>query len=531
MSIPLARAADVRAMDRACIEGGYVPGPVLMERAGRAAARLALECALRDKPAVVLAGPGNNGGDGYVVAREMAAAGVRGTLWLTADPASLRGDARTAFLTVGDAWPVSILSEATRPDCLRALNEAGMIVDALFGTGLERPITGPVAEVLAAANATTAWRVALDIPSGIHADTGAVLGTAFAAHDTITFAALKPGLLLFPGASYAGRLTLADIGIPAPILAAHAAELRLVTPDTLRALLPARPADGHKGRFGHLLIAAGSETMPGAALLSTRAALRSGVGLVTLASTPKALQALAATLPEALQLDLADLSLPDALRSRQALAIGPGLGDDPVATALLAAWPELPASLPIVADADALRFLATHPLPHPRAALVLTPHPKEAARLLGTDVETVQGDRLAAARTLAERTGAVVLLKGAPTLVAEPGGPLHILPYGDTTLSKGGAGDVLTGLLGGLLAQGLNAAPAAILAAGLHGLAGETLGQRLGTRGGLAHELADELGPLTAAVEQGRVQPAQAALAVARVTSLDPQEMTPCASR
>lgn len=508
-------AAQMRALDAAAIAHGTA-GRRLMEAAGAATARVLRNDPRAVEPFLLLCGPGNNGGDAFVVARHLYEAGRRVSLWLLSAPETLSGDARSAFLDLPEGCPRRLLGETLGERERTELRGAGTIIDGLFGTGLTRAVSGPAAEWLALANEAPAYRVALDLPSGVCADSGRVLGPAFRADLTTTYAGLKQGLLSYPAAAYAGRLALCDIGVPREVAEASSVGGLLATQDVVRGLLPRRDPWTHKGSYGHLLMAAGSPAMPGAALLAARAALRGGVGLVTVFSEGSVLAALHASLPEALGLaaDTNDAAgrherFLSAALSKSALLIGPGLGQDARAAKLIAAALSAAAQVPLLLDADGLNLLAQAGLgaARERAAqggtLVLTPHPKEAARLLACETEEIQADRFAAARRLARESQAVVVLKGARTLVAAPEGALWLVPYGDSSLAKGGTGDVLAGLIGSFLAQGLKACEAAVLGGVAHALAGERQGLLCGTRGVLAGEVADALGPLWARWERG----------------------------
>ena len=464
--IRVSTAAQCRAMDAHGIDTLGIPGVALMETASRLVAvaireRFALEAA---RGVVVVCGGGNNGGDGYALARWLHLWGFEVRLWSLSTESS--GDAG-AFRGVARAMG---LAQVT------GLGEAGLVVDAVFGTGLARPVEGVWADVIDAINAHPSPVVAVDVPSGLSADTGAVLGTAVRADLTVTFARLKPGLLAEPGAALAGEVLVADIGLPEQV--PHVAEL--AEPHDLASLWPLRGAADHKNRSGHLLVVAGSRTMAGAAILACRGAMAAGAGLVTLAAPRGAWARLGALPPEVMLFeagagDLAE-PLPDAaLQGRTAMAAGPGLGGGitdlkpAMAAWLEGVWREHP--LPLVFDADALR----HTVATERLDRVLTPHPGEAGRLLGCSAADVQADRFGSAARLAER--GVALLKGRHTLVAQRGTPTAVNPTGAPTLATGGSGDVLTGIVGALLARGVPGVDAARLGAWVHGRAGELLAE------------------------------------------------------
>ncbi len=456
-----------------------MPGLLLMENAGRGAADALIE-AFPERLArvVVVGGTGQNGGDAWVVARRLVTRGHRPRAFLAGDRDAVRGDARVN-LTALEAVGVAVEPVAALGEPLRA---ATLVVDGLFGTGLDRAIDGWRAELVQAVADAPAPLVALDLPSGIDANTGAVLGVAPFAALTLTFAGHKRGLWQGAGRAHAGVVRVVDIGAPPPPCVDRLLELG----DAAR-VLPARPFDAHKGTGGHVLVLAGAPGKTGAAVLAGEGALRGGAGLVTLAARPDARVALDSKVVELMTAELG--SLGSLAEGKAALVVGPGLGlDDPARALALEAALELDA--PAVLDADALTLLAVEGaerLREARAPRVLTPHPGEAARLLGVSPAEVQADRYAAAERLAARSGHVVVLKGAGTLIAEPGGRVAVCPLGTPALGVAGTGDVLSGVIGAALASAapFEAACAAVL---LHARAGELAAR--GDRGLLAREVA-----------------------------------------
>lgn len=476
---------EVRAMDRHAIDIVGVPGQVLMELAGaQAAARMMARAGQLQGRAVVLAGPGNNGGDGYVVARHLRDHGWKVVLIATAPPRDGTDAALAAALFAASGGVVEPLGPKLMARHRHALNHANLIVDALFGTGLSRPLPPPVSDLVAAANeAPHAQRVALDVPSGLDAGSGVAFAPTFAAHLTITFGLLKTGLLVGAGPDVAGELVAVPIGWPLASVSAIGAACRRPTPAWVAARIPRRDPSGHKGTSGHVGIIGGSAGTEGAALLAARGALRTGAGLVTWATRAPSLD----RPPEVMTFQ--PFSGPtSALPPRpDVLVVGPGLGLTPDAAALLdrvAADPR-----PRVLDADALQPDAGR-LSAGRVA-VLTPHPREAGRLLGCETGAIQADRVGAARRLADTFSAAVVLKGRNPVVAAPGHPPFILDITAPALSAGGTGDVLAGVIAALLAQGLSAFEAAVVGAELHGAAGREAGLGRADRGALASEIAD----------------------------------------
>jgi NAD(P)H-hydrate epimerase len=496
---PLASAEAMRGLDRHTIEKLGVPGELLMECAGRLVAALAEAELAPGRRVVVLAGPGNNGGDGLVAARHLQLRGVPVVVALAADPARVRGDA-ARNLERAERAGVAFSGPRWRAE------PGDVIVDALFGTGLARPLEGEAAaavrRILAARPACRV--VAVDLPSGLDADTGQPLGACVQADLTVTLALPKLGLALEPGRSLAGRVVVGRIGIAdeAPGVALRAG---LLTRRGAGGLLPERPADGHKGRFGHVLVAAGSRGKTGAAALAALGAARSGAGLVTVACPAGASAILQASSREAMTAPLAESPegelAPEAAepllglaRERDVLALGPGVGRGAGARELVRRVAPR-AAVPLVLDADGLVAFEGEPEALRRRELpgVLTPHPGEAGLLLGEEPAAINRDRVGSALRLAERSGAVVVLKGAASVVAEPGGRVRVNPTGGPVLASGGTGDVLTGVIAGLLAQGLAPFDAASAGCFVHGLAGDRLARRLGPAGVLAGEVANEL--------------------------------------
>ena len=506
--IPLATADEVRRADRRAIEELGVPGVVLMENAGRGAADLIERVfgPARGRRVAVVAGKGNNGGDGFVVARHLAGRGATVDVWLVAAAADVRGDALVnleALRRVG----VGVTEVGVRGgiDALgRSLRGADVVVDALLGTGASGVPSGLVADAIRAINESGRPVSSLDLPSGLLADGGPVPEPTVRADLTVTFGLAKPGLYLLPGALHAGRVEVADLGVPREWLA-RGLRLGLVEAEDVRAALPPRPIDAHKGRHGHLLVVAGSIGKTGAAVLACRGALRAGTGLVTCAVPVSQQPVVAAHLAEAMTEPIAETAaqtlsakaldrILELAARMDAVAVGPGVGREPETQGALRELVRT-AEQPMVVDADALTALVGHLalVREARAPRLLTPHPGEAARLLDTTVAAVQADRLGSTRALAEATGAVVALKGARTVVAAPSGETTLNPTGNPGLATGGTGDVLTGIAGGFLAQGLAALPALQAAVYLHGLAGDLAARARGGVGLLAGDVAEAL--------------------------------------
>lgn len=508
----LATTAQAREADRLA-EGLGMPTRVLMENAGARVAAAVERLAPPEKPILIFCGKGNNGGDGLVAARHLHDGGRKVHVWLAGPDDAYSGDAG-ANLALARQWGIPLEPaplEAERLD--RELARFGLVVDALLGTGVRGPLRDPYPLWVAALNRYGGPVVSVDLPSGLDGDRGRAYPEAVRARWTVTLGYGKPGLYLLPGAEYAGQVEVAPIGLPPGLLAGQGEVVELLESRAIAELLPPRPAESHKGTYGHLLVVAGSRDMAGAAVLAARGGLRGGAGLVTVAVPASLQRQVAAALPEALTFGLPETAqgtlgveaaeaVVQLLATRQALAIGPGLGTAPETEAFFHALLGQAEARqhPWVIDADGLNLLARRPqgldeLGRLSEGLpwVLTPHPGEMARLLGRSTAQVQEDRPAAVREAAARFGVAVVLKGARSLVARPSGQWAINPTGNPGMATGGMGDVLTGLVGALLAQGLGPWQAACAGVYLHGLAGDLRAAGRGGAGLLAGEVADAL--------------------------------------
>jgi NAD(P)H-hydrate epimerase len=550
MNAGLVTAEEMRAIEARAAERGET-GPVLMDRAARRVAAVVAErlprTAGRGPRVLVLVGPGNNGGDGLWAARYLRERGVEATAYLWHRAGS--PDAALAGAEEGDVPIVRAAEDADGARLAALLDEAAAVVDALLGFGLQRDITGELAAIIATVQGAVERRAgtahplpvfAVDIPTGVDSDTGRVRGVALPAQVTITLGVAKRGLYLYPGAARAGEIILGDIGVGD---LTDNVQITNTTAEQVRGLLPARPADANKGTFGSVLIVAGSLNYIGAAVLSTLGAMRIGVGLATLATPIELLPIVAAKLTECtfqpLPGDMGILTersvkpLFDALSERQykALLVGNGLGHEketlnfmrgllqdkasaaPARTraAHLGGFglarhveppkqetPEedkIPGLPPLVLDADGLNLLVqiedwSGRLP---TDTILTPHPGEMARLLDSDVETVQADRVGTAQRAAAEWKAIVVLKGANTVIAAPDGRVALNPAASAALATAGTGDVLAGCIAGLLAQGLAPFDAAVVGVFVHGQAGLLVAEELGDAGALAGDVAEAL--------------------------------------
>jgi ADP-dependent NAD(P)H-hydrate dehydratase / NAD(P)H-hydrate epimerase len=476
--IELLSNLEMAQADRLAVAAG-IAGIELMERAGGAVADAVAAGLPAGSRVAIVAGPGNNGGDGFVAARLLAGRGYRVQVLLAGEVARLKGDAALA----AQRWAGSVAD--ARPD---GLDGADVVIDALFGAGLDRPVEGPPRAMIEGMNSQAAPVFAVDLPSGINGTSGAVMGAAVKAAETITFFRKKPGHLLLPGRLYCGRTSVADIGIPDSVLEQIAPKTFENVPALWRTQFPVPRHDRHKYDRGHSVVLSGPSWSTGAARLAARGALRAGSGLVTIASPREALAVNAAANlavmvrpvdgPAELVAFLAD-------RRLNALALGPGLGvGEPTCELVLTA---LSAQRAVVLDADALTSFAGAPQrlvqalsPRREAATILTPHEGEFLRYFGAlDERTKVGSKLERARLAAQLSGAIVLLKGADTVVAAPDGRASIAANAPAFLATAGAGDVLTGFAAGLLAQGMPAFEAASAAVWLHGEAASVFGPGL----------------------------------------------------
>ncbi|MBY8956523.1 NAD(P)H-hydrate dehydratase [Pseudomonas sp. MIS38] len=459
-------AAQVRALDARLIAAG-TPGFELMQRAAHATWRALVRQWPSASEMTVLAGHGNNAGDGFLIAALAHRAGWAVRVLAVGDPQRLQGDAAQAY--------AQAINDGVAVQGWTAQSELrGVIVDALLGTGLAGDVREPYAAAIKAINASGLPVVAVDIPSGLCADTGHVLGIAVHADLTVTFIGLKLGLFTGDAADQVGALVFNDLQAAADIYRDIPVSALRLSAANLPRLAPRAPA-AHKGRFGHLLLIGGDQGFGGAILLSSETALRSGAGMVSLATRPEHVPAALTRIPEVMALGTSSANqLMGLLEKVSVLVVGPGLGQASWGRALLSAAANAP--LPQVWDADALNLLASGFVSLPKEC-VITPHPGEAARLLGISTAEVQADRPAAARALSKKYSAVVVLKGAGSLIAHPDGRLALCHQGHPAMATAGLGDVLAGLTGALLAQGMDGFDAACLAVWLHANAGAQQGK------------------------------------------------------
>ncbi|OGQ86388.1 MAG: hypothetical protein A2512_05465 [Deltaproteobacteria bacterium RIFOXYD12_FULL_56_24] len=502
----IATAEQIRRCDRLTSEAYGLSGLELMENAGRGtvAAMLRHFGPLAELKVLIFVGPGNNGGDGLVIARLLMGQGARPQVVSLVPLEKLQGDAaKNLALARQLAVPlVTCLDEDDLPLVERWVTESDLLVDAIFGTGLRREITGVFAAVIKCLNASHLPVVAVDIPSGLAGDSGLSQGVSVRAQLTCTYGLPKFAQVEPPGKEQVGRLEVVDIGIPATVVERVGITAEWLDHAFLKPLIPVRAPSSHKGTFGHLLVLAGSVGKGGAAVLCGLGAARSGAGLVTIAAPRMLNGVVQGALPEAMtevlafsQHCLSDTDYEQLLAAAQgkaAVAVGPGLGTaEETGQVVRRLYRELPQ--PMVVDADGLNLLAGELADAPAGPRVLTPHPGEMARLTGLATLEIQTDRRAVAADFAKRHGVYLILKGAATVIAAPDGRLAVNATGNPGMAAGGMGDVLTGLIGGLLAQGVAPWEASCLAAYVHGLAADRLVRAGRPFGFLASELAAEI--------------------------------------
>jgi len=500
----------MREIDRRAIAELGIPSIVLMENAGLALVEEAENRLAGEHLKIsILCGPGNNGGDGMVAARHLHDRGHEVMVFLAVPRSAYSGDARTQLRIIGkQGVPVRVISSGTSMERVhKRFEESDLAVDALFGTGLQRKIRGFFAECVRTINSCSGLVMAVDIPSGLNGETGIPMGETVTADVTVTLAFPKPGIILFPGADFAGEIVVADIGIPYAAVEETELPGTLIDQGTVKPVFSPRWNDSHKGTYGHLLVCSGSTGKIGAGILASKAALKTGVGLVTLALPSSggasvdtsAVEVMTAPLPETAEGSLSRQglkALEKLIGERDALAIGPGLSVNEDTAGLVRevlSWTGFPA----VVDADALNAInGDLKLLKPRGAMtVLTPHPGEMARLMGITSEEVQADRIGTALECSRNSSCVVVLKGARTVVAAPDGRYHVNLTGNPGMASAGTGDVLTGMIGALLSRGVDPVNSALASVYLHGLAGDAAADKFTEHSLTAGDVLELIGP------------------------------------
>lgn len=501
-------AAEMRQIDQDTIKGIGIPGIVLMETAGSAIVRAIEQHYPRCQRIGIFVGKGNNGGDGIVIARQLVHAGRDVHLLLVSPPESFTGEA-AINLQIAKNLGLQIETVLTDTTLKSDANIANceLLVDAILGTGLRGTVRSPIATVIKTINNLSIPILSVDLPSGLDADTGHPLGTCVQADRTITIGLPKRGLLVHPGAELAGKLEVVDIGFPEQVVDAQNIKVNWTTAQQISQWLPPRPPASHKGTYGRVLVVAGSTGMTGAAALASEAALRVGAGLVTLA-TPKHLNPiLEGLLPEVMTLPLPETEsgslsasatsaiLEFAEKTKSVIAIGPGLSQHPDTVALVHQLVrenrEQKLGRRMVVDADGLNALSQTPeiISLLDSEAVLTPHPGEMSRLTSTSVPSLEADRIRTAQQFASEHSLTLVFKGAPTVTGLPNGDVWINSTGNSGMATGGMGDVLTGIIAGLMAQGISSEKAVVLAVYIHGLAGDRVAEALGMHGLIASDV------------------------------------------
>lgn len=490
---------QIRKFDEIAIVNYGIDGTVLMENAGGGAARIIMDDLRGVKGSVaIVAGQGNNGGDGFVTARHMINSGRRVRVFFIGQRDRLKGDAKKNFeiLVKMGAGVTDMPRDGDVENLSEYLRGRAAVIDALFGTGLDREITGRYRRAIEMINNSQLPVYSLDLPSGIDADTGLPLGICVRAGKTITFAYLKRGLVIYPGAEFAGDVSVIDIGAPRDIVEKTGYDGETIEETVLGSWLRPRKPDSHKGTYGHVLIAAGSEGKAGAALMASLAALRSGSGLVTIAAQESVAKAIESSKPFEVMMEPFDPYAPDSLleliEGKDAVAFGPGCGvNDRMGKVLEACLSSCRA--PLVIDADGLTLLAknTSMLDGLSFPVILTPHPGEMVRLTGAAKDEIQAFRIPVSREFAGRTGTTLILKGARTVIADPQGRVFVNPSGNPGMASGGMGDVLTGQIVSFCGQGYSPLEASCLSVFIHGRAGDRAREVKGESGLIATDVID----------------------------------------
>ena len=475
----LYRAEQVRELDRIAIEDHKIAGQTLMQRAGKVAFETLQDRYPAAQKITVLCGNGNNGGDGYVLARAAYDDGANVRLIHLGDPEKLQGDAKQAANTFAET---GLTPESYS---ISKIKEADILVDAILGTGLDREITGELKTTFEQINRLDIPVLAIDIPSGLNADTGRVMGCAIEAEITVTFIGLKQGLFTAQGPHCTGHVVFNNLAVPGKIYESMKPASHRIELDDLCYLLPPRSRSAHKGHFGHVLVIGGERGYIGAARMASEAALRVGAGLVSLATRAEHAAVISAARPEIMSHGVEKpTQLVPLMEQANVIAIGPGLGQSQWALALLSKV--LEGESPIVMDADALNLLAKEPLQYEK--WILTPHPGEAARLLEKDSLAIQNERFSAAQDLQDRYGGTIVLKGSGTIITKKDHAVSVCSNGNPGMASGGMGDVLTGTIAGLAAQGIDNYDAACLGVSLHARAADNAAID-GERGLIASDL------------------------------------------
>lgn len=501
----LVTAKEMQSMDNKTIESFGLPGRILMENAGKGATEILIDKypQIRNKKVAVIAGRGNNGGDGFVIARYLTQKNIKTTVYLLSEKKKIKGDAKANLdlLFPIEVPVIEIYDEAKILKHKHELAHTHVFIDAIFGTGLNSDVTGFYKHVIEFINGLDRYVFSVDIPSGLNSDTGRPCGVCIKASATATFAFPKIGHILYPGAYYTGSLNVVDIGIPPYILSDIRPAQRLLTEEMVRKKMKPRADDVHKGDAGHLFVLAGSPGKTGAAAMTSLSAMRCGAGLVSLGIPRSLNNFLEVMVKEVMTCPLTEnkngtlawssyFKIMDIIAGKKCIAVGPGLGTDAETKDIVCKLIEN-TQLPVVVDADGLNCIAGNcqVLKNNHANIVLTPHPGEMARLADTSVENVQKNRVGCARNFAQKHGVHLVLKGAKTVIAHPDGMIFINPTGNSGMASGGMGDVLTGIIAGLIAQGYSVETAMHAGVYIHGDSADYIAKKKGRVGFLATDV------------------------------------------
>jgi len=503
--LKIVNSREMREIDYKAINDYGIPSIVLMENTGISAVEVIEDLLKKNsgKNVIVLVGKGNNGGDGLVIARHLLNSGVNVETFLLGFPDEMTADAYTNYKILSrlNQNAFQLRGEDDLDRLMLALLSGDLVVDAIFGNGFKGCLGDFEARIVNMVNWSSLPVVAVDIPSGVEADTGKVYGEAIKAAHTVTFALPKLGLVLEPGKEYTGTLSVADISIPRALLEDSRLNKNLIDDAMIKTLIKPRSAESHKGSYGHVLVVGGSPGLTGAVIMSSYSALRSGAGLVTAALPESLLPIVEAGLVEVMTTPLAETAkecialealpvIENLLGTSSVCVIGPGMSGYPEANAVLRFVLEK-SGIPLLIDADGLNALQgdTNILKGRQVPIVLTPHPGEMARLTGKSIEEIQANRMDIARAYAQEWGVILVLKGNKTVIAEPSGNIHINISGNPGMATAGSGDVLSGMIGGLIAQGMKPQDAAITGVYLHGKAGDLAEKAKGQRGLIAGDI------------------------------------------
>lgn len=497
----LVTGEQMRTIDKYAIEKIGIPSIVLMENAARKVAEVCIRV-LKDKvkpKAMIFAGKGNNGGDGFAVARLLYNEGIQVEVILIGNSEDIKGDAKVNYDIIKNLG-INVNGVYSLID--KRLESVDIIIDAIYGTGLKGNIRQPAKDLIDTINNSGKYIVSVDIPSGISADTGEVLGCGIKANETVTFCMAKIGIIVYPGANYSGKISVVDISIPQSVINDMDIKYNTLTQSETNKMLPIRKNWSNKGSYGNLFVLGGSHEMTGAAGLVCKAGYRCGAGVVTCCTVESAVNVVQKLVAEAVEVSLKSINgkvceesyfqIVEKLKKASSIVIGPGLGTGKNVYQFVSKTVEN-ANVPVVIDADGLNVLSENlePLNRMTTTAIVTPHPKEMSRLTGLSVESILSDTIGTAVLFSQKYNVITVLKDARTVIANADGRVYINMTGNNAMAKGGSGDVLSGVIGALLAQGMDGYDASVLGVYVHGLAGEIAAEDIGSYGLMAREIAD----------------------------------------